>query len=105
MSQPYPYRQNTHPLAVVSLVLSILGLMPVLPLVGPIAAIVTGVIARREIRSKPDQLTGDGIAKAGIILGVIGLVFVLLAVLALLLFLPVTVTTLEVIETVVPVQP
>jgi hypothetical protein len=29
MSQAYPNRQNTHSLAIISLVLSILGLMPV----------------------------------------------------------------------------
>jgi hypothetical protein len=107
MSQAYPNRQNTHSLAIISLVLSILGLMPILPVVGSIGGIVTGMIARKEILAKPDQLTGEGIARAGIILGWIGVALVLLAVIALILFLaPLTATTIQQVETlVVPVQP
>jgi len=66
-------RPSTHALAIVSLVLSILGLLPVLPLVGSIGGIVTGIIARREIRARADLLSGDGTAKAGIILGWVGI--------------------------------
>jgi hypothetical protein len=108
MSQVYPNRQNTHSLAIISLVLSILGLMPILPVVGSIGGIVTGIIARREISSKPDQLSGDGIAKSGIILGWIGLALVLLVVIALILYMfPVSSTlTIQQVETlVVPGQP
>jgi hypothetical protein len=108
MSQVYPQRQNTHSLAIISLVLSILGLMPILPVVGSIGGIVTGIIARREIAAKPDQLTGDGIAKSGIILGWIGLALVLLVVVGLILFMfPVssTITGPQVETLVVPVQP
>ncbi len=78
---------SVHFLAILSLVLSILGLMPVLPLVGSIAGIVTGVIARKEIRSRPEQYSGDGAAKAGIILGWIGIGLAILLVLGALLFL------------------
>ncbi len=78
---------SVHFLAIISLVLSILGLMPVLPLVGSIAGIVTGVIARKEIRSRPEQYSGDGTAKAGIILGWIGIGLAILLVLGVLLFL------------------
>jgi hypothetical protein len=108
MSQAYPNRQNTHSLAIISLVLSILGLMPVLPVVGSIGGIVTGIIARREIAAKPDQFTGDGFAKAGVILGWIGIALVLLAVIGLILFLiPFSYTTsVPYVETlVVPVLP
>jgi hypothetical protein len=55
----------------------------------------------------PISFTGDGIARAGIILGWIGVAMVLLAVIALILFLaPLTATTIQHVETlVVPVQP
>ena len=82
------YRAPTHPLAIVSLVLSILGLMPILPLVGSIAGIVTGRIARREIRSNPTLNSGDGIAQAGIILGWIGVGLVLLILAGFLMLVP-----------------
>jgi hypothetical protein len=108
MSQAYPNKRSTHPLAIISLVLSILGLMPILPVIGSIGGIVTGVIARREIAGNPDQQTGDGIAKAGIILGWVGIVLVLLVVVAIVLFMiPVSgTTTIQQVETlVIPVQP
>ena len=76
-----------HVLAIVSLVLSILGMLPILPLIGSIAGIVTGVIARKEIRLQPDRYSGDGFAKAAVILGWIGIGLTLLAVLGVLLFL------------------
>ncbi len=76
-----------HVLAIVSFILSMLGLLPVLPLIGSIAGIVTGVIARKEIRLQPDRYSGDGFAKAAIILGWIGIGLALLAVLGVLLFL------------------
>ena len=40
-----------------------------LPLVGSILAIIFGNMARREIRQRPDELTGDGMAVAGLVLG------------------------------------
>ena len=81
------YQPQTHFLAITSLVLSILGLLPILPLIGSIAGIITGYIARREIRKQPGQYQGDGYAKAGIILGWIGVAFAVLAVCGLLFFL------------------
>ncbi len=68
--QQVTYRTpQTHILAIVSLVLSLLGLVPVLPVVGGIGGIITGVIARKEIRANPSQYSGEGVARAGIILG------------------------------------
>ncbi len=81
------YQPSIHPLAIISLVLSITGMLPILPVIGSIAGIVTGIFARREIRDHPDQYTGDGMAKAGIILGIIGIVLAVCAVCGLLLFL------------------
>jgi hypothetical protein len=87
-----PTQPGSHALAILSLVLGILGLTPILPLIGSIAAIVTGMIARREILAKPNEYTGESMARAGIILGWIGVGLVLLVGCAILLFLiPLTV--------------
>jgi len=60
--------RQTSSLAVVSLVSGILG-WSLLPLLGSIAAIVTGHMARGEIRRAPERLEGDGLAVAGLVLG------------------------------------
>jgi hypothetical protein len=60
---------------VASLVLGIIGL-PVSCGIGSIVAIVLGVIARNQIRASGGRETGDGMAKAGIILGIVSLAFV-----------------------------
>lgn len=60
----------TSPLAVVSLVAALLGFTFV-PLVGGIVAVVTGYLARNETRSIPPRASGDGMATAGIVMGVI----------------------------------
>ena len=84
--EPITYRPATHTLAIVSLVLSILGLFPpILPLVGPIAAVITGTIARREILAHPELYSGEGMARAGVILGWIGIGLALLACLVIVL--------------------
>ncbi len=80
-------RPSLHGLAIVSLVLSILGMLPLLPVVGSIGGIVTGLIARKEIRARSDLYHGEGMAKAGIILGWIGLGLAVVAILSIVLFL------------------
>ncbi|HRQ40929.1 MAG TPA: DUF4190 domain-containing protein [Chloroflexota bacterium] len=97
MKNEYPtYAPATHTLAIVSLVLSILGLAGILPLVGSIGGIISGRIARQEIVEKPEQYSGEGIARAGIVLGwlgiVMGLLFVCLILAAFLFFVPVRMT-------------
>jgi hypothetical protein len=84
-TQPTSYGPSTHALAIVSLILSILGLVGILPLVGGIGGIVTGMLARREISARPDQYTGEGMARAGIILGWIGIALGMLFLCALVL--------------------
>ncbi len=80
---PTTLRPATHNLAILSLVLSILGIFPpILPLVGPIAGLVTGMMARREILAHPEQYGGEGVARAGIILGWVGIALAVLACLA-----------------------
>jgi len=74
-------------MAIASLVLGIGGLT-FLPLVGSIIAVILGPMARNEIRRRPDQVSGDGVALVGMILGWIGIG---LTVLGLLLFGAITV--------------
>jgi hypothetical protein len=68
-------------LAIASLVTGIGGLT-VVPLLGSILAIILGYMARNELRQRSGQGTGEGLATAGIVLGWIGIG---LAVLGLLL--------------------
>lgn len=88
---------STHQLAIVSLVLSILGLIMVLPLVGSIGAVISGNMSLREIREKPTQFSGDNLARAGVIMGWVGIALAVLALvlvcLALLFFMPVSTQT------------
>jgi len=65
--QAPPARQNST-LALTSMILGILG-WTVLPLLGSIIAVVTGHMAKNEIKNSREQLGGDGMALAGLILG------------------------------------
>lgn len=89
---------SSHPLAIVSLVLGILGLIGVLPLVGSIGAIIAGRMAQKEIAEKPEFYTGENFARAGIIMGwigiVIGIFICVLVAVAFLFFMPVGVQTI-----------
>jgi len=81
---------NTSPkpnssLAVVSLVCGLLG-WTLLPFLGSIVAIITGHMARAEIRRNPEALDGDGLAIAGLVLGWVSVALGLLAIVALVLF-------------------
>jgi len=58
----------TSGLAIASLILGIGG-MTVLPLLGSILAIIFGYMARKDIRQRPSEVSGDGLAMAGIVLG------------------------------------
>jgi uncharacterized Zn finger protein (UPF0148 family) len=59
---------QTSGMAIASLVMGVAG-WTLLPLVGSILAIIFGNMARREIRQRPDEVTGDGLAVAGLVLG------------------------------------
>lgn len=76
---------QTSATAVISLVFGILS-WTMLPLIGAIVAIVTGHVARSEIRHSQGATTGDGMAIAGLVLGWLQLLFVFLLVGAALLF-------------------
>jgi hypothetical protein len=77
-----PVRQNST-LAVISLVAGILG-WTLLPFLGSLVAIVTGHMARKEIRQNP-TLEGDTMAIIGLVLGWVAVIGTLLAILAFLL--------------------
>ena len=68
----YPAEQY-HSLAIVSLIFGILGLTQLLPVVGPIGAIIAGKMAQKEIRDRPDLYKGDNLARAGVLTGWIGI--------------------------------
>lgn len=69
-NQPYqtpPAKPNSN-MALASLILGILG-WTIAPGLASIAAIVTGHMAKKEIRESMGQLSGDGMATAGLIMG------------------------------------
>jgi len=76
-------RQNSS-LAIISLVTGILG-WTLLPFLGSIVAIVTGHIARKEIRQDP-TLGGDSLALVGLVPGWVAVAGAVLAILAFILF-------------------
>ncbi len=59
---------RTSNLAIISLVSGILG-WTLLPWVASLVAIVTGHMARAEIRRSAGTMEGDGLAMAGLVLG------------------------------------
>lgn len=88
MQQPppfFPTPKRTSALAITSLVTGILG-WSFLPFVGSLVAVITGHMARAEIRQNRDSLDGDGLALVGLCLGWISIILSVLAILALLLF-------------------
>jgi hypothetical protein len=62
------YGPQTHSLAVVSLISGIASFF-VVPLLGAIVAIITGNIAKKDIRQSNGQLIGQEMANWGVILG------------------------------------
>ena len=76
-------------LAIVSLVTGILG-WTILPFIASIVAVITGHLAKKEIRESGGLLEGDGMALAGLILGyvMIGLAIlgIILAIVLVLVF-------------------
>ena len=77
--------RTTSTLAIVSLVSGLLG-WSFVPWLGSIGAVITGHLARTEIRREPERLEGDGMAVAGLVLGYAMLVLSLLGLLLGVLF-------------------
>jgi hypothetical protein len=65
--QAPPVKPNSN-MALVSLILGVLG-WTLLPTIGAIGAIITGHMAKSEIKSSMGALGGDGMATAGLVLG------------------------------------
>ncbi len=80
--QAYAADQPTNTLAIVSLVAGI-GSYVILPVIGAIIAVITGHMARGQIRRTGEG--GSGFALAGLILGYIHLVLFLIAVAVIIL--------------------
>jgi hypothetical protein len=88
---PFQQPVTTNPLAIVSLVLSLVS-VPLMFCYGcgvlfSIAAIITALIARREIRQSGGRQTGDGLALAGLIVGIAITALVVIGILCYLLLL------------------
>jgi len=81
---PYAPPRPTNTLAIVSLVAGCAQFV-ICPIVGAIAAIITGHIARRQIRKTGEQ--GNGMAVAGLILGYIGAALTAFVIAGVLVFL------------------
>ena len=77
--------RTTNALAVVSLVAGILG-WSLLPFLGSVIAIVTGHLARAELRRNPDTQEGDGFALAGLILGYLAVAMAMFTLMVILFF-------------------
>jgi len=73
---PAPAPQAAAPasntMALVSLIAGIVGLT-IFPLIGSVVAVITGPMARKEIAASAGAQGGDGMARAGIILGWVGI--------------------------------
>jgi hypothetical protein len=58
-------------MAIAALALGISGLT-VFPFLGSVLALIFGYMARNEVRQRPDEISGEGLAVAGIVTGWIG---------------------------------
>lgn len=81
----YTGPKKTHPMAVASLVMGILSIIPYVTILTAILAIVFGNIALRQIKADPDRYKGEGLAKGGKTIGIVFLSLIGLALLFLLL--------------------
>ncbi|MCG8350716.1 MAG: DUF4190 domain-containing protein [Chloroflexales bacterium] len=93
-SQPYPiqyanYAPVARPnstMAQLSLIFGIVGWVLV-PILGPIGAVICGHMARNEIRRSDGRIGGEGLAIAGLVLGYAQLIIVVLGICTMIAFL------------------
>lgn len=82
-------REST--LAIASLIAGILG-WTIVPFIGSIVAVITGHLAKKEIRESGGTISGDGMALAGLILGytmiAIALLALIIIIVSLVVFVP-----------------
>jgi hypothetical protein len=75
MNQPYtplPPAMRTSTMAIVSLISGIASWF-LLPIIAAIVAIITGHMAKKEIKNSTGMVTGNGMATAGLVLGYVQL--------------------------------
>ena len=77
--------RTTSSLAIASLVSGILG-WTLLPFIGTIVAIITGHMARAEIRRSAGAIDGNGLAIAGLVLGWGSIIITILGILIAVMF-------------------
>ena len=78
--------QRTNSLALISLIAGVVG-WTMVPFVASIVAVVTGHMARSQIRQSGGREDGDGLAIAGLVLGYVGLALGLIGIVfAILVF-------------------
>lgn len=82
---PAPFAPKTSPLAIWSLVLGILGWFTCLP---TIPGLILGIMGLKQVKEKPREFTGSGLAIAGIIVSAVGVLvsLVITSILAAILF-------------------
>jgi len=89
ISSPPPFQNRVTPpkssLSLTSLIMAIVGWV-LLPVVGAIIAVITGHMAKKEIRESQGLLGGDGMATAGLILGYSNIIIGLCTCVVLILF-------------------
>ena len=89
---PYPETPaQTSTLAIISLISGIVSWF-MFPVVGGIVAVITGHMALRELRESQGGLTGEGMAKVGLVLGYLHLALVVLGFCVVAVFLALGVT-------------
>jgi hypothetical protein len=81
----------THPLAIASLVLSLSPLLLIGFGWGSLAAILTALLARKQILESLGEEGGESLARAGLIIGIVGLVLsvVICCILTLVIAIPI----------------
>ncbi len=77
-STPSSPKPPTSTMAVISLVAGIASWI-ILPFIAAIVAVITGNMAKKEIRESGGTVGGEGLAKAGVILGYINIGLAVLA--------------------------
>jgi hypothetical protein len=74
---PNPYQAPMQPMArtsttaIISMIAGILGFVQILPVIGPIIAVITGHMAKNEIKHSNGMVSGNGMATTGLVLGYI----------------------------------
>jgi hypothetical protein len=74
-------------LAIASLICALCSYI-VIPLLPAVAAIILGFISREHIRKNPAQLGGEGMALAGILLGMVNILIIVAAIVLILATVP-----------------